>query len=116
ATDMAVTEHDPFLAGQALEADRAAGVDAVGGNADLGAEAILEAVSKPRRGIDHHRAGIDLGEETSRPRPVLGDDALGVAGAVLADVVHGVVDIGDDFYRQDRRQVFLAPVVLAGDL
>src|SRR5690606_18397948 len=98
ATDMAVTEHDPFLAGQALEADRAAGVDAVGGNADLRAEAILEAVGKTGRGIDHHRAGIDFSEEASGAGPVLGDDAFGVPGAVLADMVHGVVDIGDDFY------------------
>ena len=46
AAYLAIAEDDPFLAGQSFEADRATGVDLVGGDADFGAESILEAVGK----------------------------------------------------------------------
>lgn len=36
---MAVAKHDPFLAGQPVQANRTARVDLVGRNTDLGAEA-----------------------------------------------------------------------------
>src|SRR5690606_40784940 len=39
-----------------------AGMQLVGGNADLGAQAILEAVGETGGGVDHHRAGIHLGD------------------------------------------------------
>lgn len=34
-SDLPVTENNPFLAGQALQADRAADMDFIGGNADF---------------------------------------------------------------------------------
>ena len=42
-------EDDPFRLVRAFEARRAAGVDLVGGYADLGAEAVLEAVGEARQ-------------------------------------------------------------------
>lgn len=53
--DLAFAEDDPLLAGEAFEADWAAGVDLVGGNADLRTESILEAVGKAGRCVDHYR-------------------------------------------------------------
>lgn len=53
--DLAFAEDDPLLAGEAFEAHRAAGVDLVGGNADLRTESILEAVGKAGRCVDHYR-------------------------------------------------------------
>src|SRR5262249_37053448 len=81
AANLAVAEDDEFLRRQALEADRAAGVQLVSGDADLGAEAVLVAVGEARRGIPHHRAGIDLAQEALGARAVTGDDRVGMLRA-----------------------------------
>ncbi len=55
---------DPVLeGGELLDADRAAGVHAAGGDADLGAEAELAAVGELGRGVVQDDRRIDLGEE-----------------------------------------------------
>ena len=41
--------------------------------------------AKTRRGIHHHRTGIDLAQEPACFRDVLGDDALGMHRAVQGD-------------------------------
>src|SRR5438105_4455219 len=46
--DLARPEHDPLAAGQALEAHRTAGMQLVGGDADLRAEAVFVAVGEAR--------------------------------------------------------------------
>jgi hypothetical protein len=43
---MSGSQHDPLLRGEAFEADRAARVQLVGRDADLGAEAVFEAVGE----------------------------------------------------------------------
>src|SRR5574343_1157022 len=86
-----VAEHDPLLAGQAFEADRAAGVDLVGRDADFGTQAVFETIGEARRGIDHHRARIDFAQETHGLRVVFGDDGLAVVRRVLVDVLDGFV-------------------------
>jgi len=48
---MPVAEHYVLLAGQAFQANWAACVELVGGDTDLRAQAILEAVGKTRRGV-----------------------------------------------------------------
>ena len=52
-----------FEARQLLGADRAAGVEFAGGNADLRAEAELAAIGELRRCVVQHDRGIDLVEE-----------------------------------------------------
>jgi hypothetical protein len=83
AGNESVAQHHPLLAGQAVQADRAAGVDLVGRNADLGAQAVLEAVGEAGRGVDHHRRRIHLAQEAHGARVVLGDDGVGVLRAPL---------------------------------
>src|SRR5690606_1792623 len=112
--DVPVAEHHVLLAGQAFQPYRAAGVQLVGGNADLRAQAVLEAVGETGGGVDHHRGGIHLSEEAPRIREVLGDDRVGVLRTVGVDVPDGRVQRVDDANRQDRRVVFGVPVVLAG--
>ena len=92
--------------------DRPARVQLVGRDADLGAEPVLEAVGEARRGVDHHRARVDLAQEAHRARVVLGDDRVGVLRAVLRDVRDRLVERVDDAHREDRRQVLGVPVVL----
>src|SRR5436309_7912207 len=72
-----------FEAGQLLGADRAAGVEFAGGNADLGAEAEFAAIGKLRRGVVQHDRRIDLVEKFLRSASVLGHDRVGVARAVI---------------------------------
>src|SRR5690242_268703 len=68
-THVSVAEHDPLLRREALEPHGPARVQLVGGDADLGAEAVLEAVGEAGRRVHHHRARIDLAEEPLRARP-----------------------------------------------
>src|SRR5688500_18841530 len=77
-----VAQHDPLLRGEALEADRPAGLQLVGRDADFGTQPVLEAVGEAGRRIHHHRARVDLAQEALRAGPVLGDDRVGMPRAV----------------------------------
>src|SRR3546814_6994800 len=109
---LALAAHLMLVAGQLLRANRSAGVQLAGRDADLGAHAELTAVGKLRRGVVHHDSGIDLVHEADRRRGIFGDDSLGVVRAVAIDVGDGVVEILDHLHRDDRRQVFGLPVRL----
>lgn len=54
--DMSVAQHDEFLAGQSVEAHRAARMYFVRGNTDFGAKTIFETIGKTSGSIHHHRA------------------------------------------------------------
>ena len=66
--NLAVPVHVVLVGGELAEAHRPARVQAVRADADLGAEAELEAVGEARRGVDEDRGGVDLGEEALRRR------------------------------------------------
>ena len=66
--DLPRTAHAVFEGGQLLGADRTAGVQAAGGDADLGAEAELAAVGELGRGVVQDDGGIDLVQEFFRRR------------------------------------------------
>src|SRR5690554_2469 len=110
--DVAVAEYHVFLGSQAFQANRATGVDLVGGNADFSPQAIFETVRKAGGGVDHHRTGIHLGQEPAGPGVVLGDDAVSMLRAVPVDVFDGTIQAVDHTHRKNRRQVLFVPVVL----
>src|SRR6478672_6905879 len=83
AAHVAVAQDDPLLRREPLEAHGTARVQLVGGDADLRAEAVLEAVRETRRGVHHDRARVHLAQETAGARPVLGDDRIGMLRAVF---------------------------------
>ena len=87
---------DVLGGGQLAQAHRAAGVELLGADADLGAEAELLAVDEAGRGVDEHRGGVDLAGEAVGRREVAGDDGLGVTRAVAGDVVDRLVERVDD--------------------
>jgi hypothetical protein len=62
-SDFALAQHHPFQRGQPLEAHRPAGVELVGADADLGAQAVLEAVGQRVLALT-----MTLAESTSRKR------------------------------------------------
>ena len=54
SANLALPQHHPLQRGQPFHADRAARVQLVGADADLGAQPVLEAIGKARAGVDHH--------------------------------------------------------------
>ncbi len=108
---MAVALQVVLVSGQTLEADGAAGVDLAGRDADLRAEAVSIAVRKARRGVVEDTRGVDAGHEYFGGFRVIGDDRLGVLGAVLIDVGDSLVDVFDDLDRQLEIAVLGSPVL-----
>src|SRR2546430_17082933 len=74
--DLAAAEHDVLLRGEALQAHRTARMQLVGRNADLRAEAVLEAVGEARGSVYQDRARIHFAKEAFRARFVLGHDRV----------------------------------------
>ena len=66
--DVAVAADDELPGRQLAQAHGAAGVQLLGGDADLGAEAELLAVDEPGRRVDEHGGGVDLAAPSGRPR------------------------------------------------
>src|ERR687896_1673894 len=62
-TDLPVAAHHVFEAGQLLDPDRTAGVQAAGRDANLGAHAELAAIGELGRGVAHHDCAVDLREK-----------------------------------------------------
>jgi hypothetical protein len=54
ASNLTRTKNNPLLTGQPFKTNRAARVNLVGRDSDLGAEPILKTIRKTRRGVDHH--------------------------------------------------------------
>src|ERR1019366_8980901 len=89
---LAVANSEPLVAGQFLQAHRAARADLVSADADLGAHAELAAVGEAGRGVPINRGGIHLAEELPRSRLIPRHDAVGVRRAVMVDVVNRLPD------------------------
>ncbi len=109
-----MTQHHEFLRGEPFQADRAARVQLVVGDADFGAQSEFEAVGEAGRCIDHHGSRIDLPQEAHRAGVVLGHDGVGMLRRIAVDVVYGLLQIVDDAHGEDGRQVFGRPVRFCG--
>lgn len=92
AADLVLVDHE------ALEADGAAGVDLVGADADLGAEAVAHAVGEARGGVPVDARGVDAGHEPLGARLRARQDDVRVLGAVGVDVGNGFVETGNGFH------------------
>ena len=84
--DLPIPGDDPFVGRQIRRPHRAAGVEFVGADADLGAQAIFAAVGESGAGVDHHAGGIDAGDELLDRRGGIAQDRIGVMAAVFVDV------------------------------
>ena len=85
--DLPRSAHQVMKAGELLRTDRATGVHLAGGDADLRAETELAAVGELGRGVPDHDRAVDPVQEIFGRRGILGDDRLGMAGAVSLDMV-----------------------------
>ena len=84
------------------------------GNADLRAHSELAAIRKLRRRIAHQNRTIDPREKALRRRVIFGDDALGVAGTVAANMVNRTVNAVNGFGCDDRVEKLKAEITLRG--
>mmetsp|Transcript_37522 Transcript_37522/g.83522 ORF Transcript_37522/g.83522 Transcript_37522/m.83522 type:complete len:461 (-) Transcript_37522:665-2047(-) len=85
---LAVALEQPLGGQQALNAHRAAGMDAARGDANLCAQAKAEAVTEACGGVVHDAGAVHPLEEVMCTSRVLRDDRLSVAAAVPVDVVN----------------------------
>ncbi len=69
-------------------------MQALGGDADLAAEAELPAVREARGGVPIDGGAFHAEEKTLRTLPVLGDDGVAVACGVRGDVGDGSLQVG----------------------
>ena len=99
-----------------MQADGAADVDFVGGNADFRTETILEAVGEAGGGIDHDAGAVDRAQEGAGVGVGFGYDAVGVVAAVGVDVGDGFFEAVDDFDGEDGGEIFGVPVFFGGRL
>lgn len=60
---LAVTEQLEFVAEQAVQSDRAAGVELAGADPHFGTEAEAEAIAEAGRAVPEDSGGIDQGHE-----------------------------------------------------
>ena len=93
---------------------RAARVQLLRRDPDLGAEAELAAVDEAGRGVDQHGRAVHPGDEPARGLEVAGDDRLAVAGGPLPDVRDRLVDVVHDLGGDVERDVLHGPVLVGG--
>ena len=85
----------PLGGQEPLHPHRPPSVDPPGGDAHLRPQAQTEPVGEPRAGVVEDAGGVHGAEELLGVVGVLGDDDVGVAGAVLVDVVDGLLQAAD---------------------
>src|ERR1700733_671535 len=84
--NLSAAAYHVLVAGQLLHADGTARVKFVRADADLRAHAEFAAVGELRGRIVQHDGAVDPGQKPLRRGRVVGDDAIGVLRAVVADV------------------------------
>ena len=92
---MPVAAGDPLVGGEFVGTDRTAGMEAVGADANDGAQTIIAAAGKPGRGIDQHRGGIDPQHKGIGEIQPLRDNPVGVTRTMLVDVLDRRLDAID---------------------
>ena len=78
ADDLAVSAKEVFVGHKTLETDRTAGMQLAGADADLGAEAVAESVSKAGGTVAVDTGGIHHLQEAAGSRVVAGENGIGV--------------------------------------
>src|SRR3954462_613327 len=94
--DMTISRYHPCRTCQLGQPHRSAGVQLLGGYADLCPETELLAVGEPGRGVHHHGRRVTAHDERLRRRQRVGDDGFGVTAPPLTDVRDSVFDRVDD--------------------
>ena len=79
---------------------------------DLSTQAVLKAVCKTRAGVDHDAGRVNLAQKSLSMKMVLGQYCIGMVAGIPVNVGNSVVNTVYQLDADDRRQVFLVPVLL----
>jgi hypothetical protein len=74
-TEVAVAVGDPFVRGEVVGTDRAAGMQFIGADANHRTHAIV-AAEEPGGSVNQHRGGINSSDKTLSQLHILGNDAI----------------------------------------
>ena len=107
---MAIAADDIFERGKLLNANRSAGMHFTCGNTDLGTHAKLTTIGELGRGVMDSDGAIDAIEENLSCRRIIGDDGVGMFGAMPIDVIHRILDAIDLAYRNNGIEIFGIPI------
>src|SRR5258706_15238271 len=92
--------YDVLVGGQLAHAHRAARVQLLRRDTDLGAEPELFSVGEACARVHDDGRGVDLVREAARRVEIASEDRLGVPGPVVVDVRDSSIEIGGDRDRQ----------------
>ena len=101
---------DVFVGAKLVQAHRAAGVQAIGGDADFGTKAKLKSVGEAGGGVVEDRSGVHGSEKLLCRGSVFGDNAFGVAGAIGVDQLDGSFCVRNDGDGNNQVGVFRGEV------
>ena len=85
--DLSGPANDPLRRGELLQPHGPASVQPARADADLGPAAKLSPVDEPGGRVDQHGGAVHLPHEPVRAPLIQGDDPVGLAGAVRADML-----------------------------
>lgn len=114
SSNLAISADDIFICCDFAEPAGAAGVEAVGADADLGTQAQFSAVVEASARVDDHRGRIHQLLEFPGSFQTARDNGVGVGGAVVADVSYRVVDGVNNAHIDDQVEVFSVIVLFGG--
>ena len=106
--------NDVFVTGQFVQAHRAAGMELIRADADLGAKSELAAISESSRGVPINGRRVHAIEELFGRLGVTGDDCIAMVRAVAFHVVDSLVEIVDDAQRHYGVEILGGPVLFLG--
>ena len=112
--DLPLALDQVLVGGQGLESHGAAGVEFLGGDADLAAEAEDAAVGEARGGVDIDTSRVDIVHEVLGHLVVLCGDDFGVLARIGLDMVDSLLVGVDDLNGDVVVQVFFRIVLLFG--
>ena len=113
-----ITENNIFYGRQCFQPHRAACMQFLRADADLGTEAEFKAIRETGGGIDINGSRVDLVKKTQCVAVIFRDDCFGVAGVVAVDMSDGFIE---GSYCPDREyviKILFAPVLFrsGGDM
>lgn len=110
---MTIAQANPFVSRQFGQTHRATGMEFLRTDGHLSPQPKLPAVVETSAGVDKHSRRVDLVDEAGGVVPVVGEDGVGMFGAVLVDVINGFAQPGNNFDAEDEGQPFLVEIVRA---
>jgi len=104
----------PLEYGQFPERHRAAGMQTLGRNGHLGAQAQLAAIRKAGAGVYIHHRRVNLAGEAPRVFFIFGQNSIGMASGMGGNMLNGFVQRADRLDTQHQREPFGVEILMPG--